>query len=151
MLDFGACPCMFQGNHPKIWFFKGVQTMKCTLWTETLEFWRLKMPNSRFALHGFRRRAEYCFESTVSEERTYWVLRQTRWVLRKNSVSSLWHTNNRLKGTHWVLSPELDEGQKTHWARCLKPCSPKPYSARLPWMSVIVRCLRWAKSPIANR
>ena len=31
----------------------------------------------------FRERAEYCFESTVSEERTHWVLRQTRWVLRK--------------------------------------------------------------------
>ena len=30
-----------------------------------------------------RKRAEYCFESTVSEERTHWVLRQTRWVLRK--------------------------------------------------------------------
>ena len=26
--------------------------MKCTLWTETLEFSRLKVPNSRFALHG---------------------------------------------------------------------------------------------------
>ena len=33
-------------------FFKGAQTMKCTLWTETLEFSRLKVPNSRFALHG---------------------------------------------------------------------------------------------------
>ena len=31
---------------------KGAQTMKCKLWTETLEFWRLKVPNSRFALHG---------------------------------------------------------------------------------------------------
>ena len=31
----------------------------------------------------FRKRAEYCFESTVSEERTHWVLRQTRWVLRE--------------------------------------------------------------------
>ena len=31
----------------------------------------------------FRKRAEYCFESTVSEERTHWVLRQTWWVLRK--------------------------------------------------------------------
>ena len=30
---------------------KAAQTMKCTLWTETLEFWRLKVPNSRFALH----------------------------------------------------------------------------------------------------
>ena len=31
---------------------KGVQTMKCKLWTETLEFSRSKVPNSRFALHG---------------------------------------------------------------------------------------------------
>ena len=28
-----------------------------------------------------KQRAEYCFESTVSEGRTHWVLRQTRWVL----------------------------------------------------------------------
>ena len=33
-------------------FPKGAQTMKCKLWTETLEISRLKMPNSRFALHG---------------------------------------------------------------------------------------------------
>ena len=32
---------------------KGAQTMKCKLWTETLEFWRWKVPNSRFALHGW--------------------------------------------------------------------------------------------------
>ena len=61
-------------------------------------------------------------------------LTEPHWVLlvssAKNSVSSLWHTNNWLRGTHWVLSPELGEGQKTHWARCLKPDSPKPYSAR---------------------
>ena len=31
---------------------KGAQTMKCKLWTETLEFLRLKVPNSPFALHG---------------------------------------------------------------------------------------------------
>ena len=31
---------------------KGAQTMKCTLWTEIPEFSRLKVPNSRFALHG---------------------------------------------------------------------------------------------------
>ena len=31
---------------------KGAQTMKCKLWTETLEFSRLKVPNSWFALHG---------------------------------------------------------------------------------------------------
>ena len=34
---------------------------------------------------------------------------------KKNSVSSLWHTNNRLKGTHWALSPERGEAQKLHW------------------------------------
>ena len=34
-------------------------------------------------LRNSRKRAEYCFESTVSEERTHWVLRQTRWVLRE--------------------------------------------------------------------
>ena len=34
------------------WKLKGVQTMKCKLWTETLEFLRLKVPNSRFAPHG---------------------------------------------------------------------------------------------------
>ena len=48
----------------------------------------------------------------------------------KNSVSSLRHTNHRLQGTHWVRSPELSEPEKTHWVRCLKPYSPKPYSAR---------------------
>ena len=34
-------------------FFKGVQTIKCKLWTETLEYSGLKVPNSRFALHGW--------------------------------------------------------------------------------------------------
>ena len=35
------------------------------------------------SLETDRKRAEYCFKSTVSEERTHWVPRQTRWVLRK--------------------------------------------------------------------
>ena len=39
--------------------------------------------NSNGVCIEYRERAEYCFESTVSEERTHWVLRQTRWVLRK--------------------------------------------------------------------
>ena len=95
-----------------------------------------------------RKRAEYCFESSRRRELTepHWVLRQTRWVLRKkNSVSSLWHTNNRLKGTHWAPSPELGEGQKTHWVRCLKPCSPKAYSAgsRCKAYNLSNRCV-WA-------
>ena len=63
----------------------------------------------------------------------HWVLGQTRWVLRKNSVSSRLHRNNRPKATHWARSPELSEPRKTHWARCLKLYSPKPYSARF-WL-----------------
>ena len=44
-------------------------------------------------------------------------------------------TNNKQRGTHWVFSPQLGEGKKTHWVQCLKPCSPNPYSARLRRMS----------------
>ena len=75
--------------------------------------------------------AEYCFESTVLEERTHWVSAANSVSSARNSVSSLWHTNNRPKGTHWVRSLELSEPPKTHWVRCLKPYCPKPYSARL--------------------
>ena len=49
----------------------------------------------------------YCFESTVSEKRTHWASLSftTKSVSSAtNSVSSLWHINNRLRGTHWVLS-----------------------------------------------
>ena len=59
--------------------------------------------------------AEYCFESTVSEKRTHWASLSSganSVSSAKNSVSSLWHTNNRLRGTHWVSSPELNEPQK---------------------------------------
>ena len=49
---------------------------------------------------------------------------------KKNSASSPWHTNNRLRGTHWVELSWTRWGQKTHWARRFKPYSPKPYSAR---------------------
>ena len=49
---------------------KGAQTMKCTLWTETVEFSRLKMPNSRFALRrlappSFTVCAPFCLQFTV--------------------------------------------------------------------------------------
>ena len=79
-----------------------------------------------------RKRAEYCFESTVSEKRTHWAslsFGANSVSSAKNSVSSRLHTNNRLKGTHWVRSPELNEPRITHWVRCLKPYSLKPYSA----------------------
>ena len=66
----------------------------------------------------YRKRAEYCFESTVSEKRTHWASLSSAAnsvSSARNSVSSLWHTNNRLRGTHWVRSPELSEPRKTHW------------------------------------
>ena len=80
-----------------------------------------------------RKRAEYCFESTVSEKRTHWAslsFGANSVSSAKNSVSSLLPTNNRLKGTQWVRSPELSEPRKTHWVWCLKPCSPKLYTTR---------------------
>ena len=40
-------------------------------------------PASRILGTENRKRAEYCFESTVSEKRTQWALGHTRWVLRK--------------------------------------------------------------------
>ena len=45
----------------------------------------------------------------------------------EKSVSSLWHTRNRLNGTRSVLYLELSEGPKNS----LKPCYLKPCSARL--------------------
>ena len=39
-------------RNPREFQIKGAQTMKCKLWTETMEFQRWKVPNSRFALHG---------------------------------------------------------------------------------------------------
>ena len=49
-------------------------------WNVMLEFpMVLKQPKLKFSVLS-RKRAEYCFKSTVSEERTRWVLRQTRWV-----------------------------------------------------------------------
>ena len=93
---------------------------------------------SRSDLVLIRKRAEYCFESTVSEKRTHWASLSSganSVSSARSSVSLLWHTNNRLRRTHWVCPPELGEGRKTHWVRCLKPYSPKPYSARFRLIS----------------
>ena len=43
----------------------------------------------------------------------------------KDSVSSLWHTNNRMRGTHWVRSPELNEPQETRWESCFETVLPE--------------------------
>ena len=44
------------------------------------------------SLHFGWKRVEYCFESAVSEANSV--------SSAKSSVSSLWHTNNGLRGTH---------------------------------------------------
>ena len=70
----------------------------------------------------------------------------------KNSASSLWHTSNRLRGTQWFLTLELSGCQKPHWViaiyiysyRCLKPYSPKPYSARFRFSGVLEESCRKA-------
>ena len=50
------CACIQGPKHlggaPFIRIFKDVYTMKCTPWTKTQKVWRLKVPNSRFALHS---------------------------------------------------------------------------------------------------
>ena len=96
----------------------------------------------------YRKRAEYCFESTVSEKRTHWASLSSAAnsvSSAKNSVSSLWHANNRPRGIRWVRSPELSEPQKTRWVRYLKPYSPKPYSARFRFYCKTTIC--WHCTP----
>ena len=55
-------------------------------------------------LQHFRKRAEYCFESTVSDKRTHLASLTFTAIsvssAKKNTMRSLWHTNNRLRGTH---------------------------------------------------
>ena len=65
---------------------------------------------------------EYCFgreNSLSSAANSVSSAKKTRWVR--------FGTKNRLRRTHWVLSPELGEGQKNS---VFEPWSPKPYSAR---------------------
>ena len=47
-----------------------------------------------------RKRAAYCFESTVSEEENSVSSAANSASSAKNSVSSFWHTNSRPRGTH---------------------------------------------------
>ena len=75
-----------------------------------------------------RNQVEYCFESTVSEDGTHWVLWQTRWVLSKTPWVRFC---KQILGREVLteLSPQNSvRAKKTHWALCLKPCSPKPNS-----------------------
>ena len=98
----------FRGELLKLWW--QFCTSQAEVWTSR-HFWK---------------KAESCFKSTVSEQK-----KNSR-SSAPNSVSSERNSdiqNNRLKGTHWALSPELREGKKTHWVWCLKPYSPKPYLA----------------------
>ena len=96
-----------------------------------LQFAAIRIATGSQLFH--RKRAEYCSESTFSEKRTHWASLSSAAnsvSSARNSVSSCLHTNNRLRGTHWVRFTKLSEPWKTHWVRCLKPYSSKPYSAR---------------------
>ena len=63
----------------------------------------------------------------------------------KNSVSSLWHTNNGLRGTHLALSPELCEGQSKLtefgvWNHALQN--------RIRTVSEVLRVENWERYPL---
>ena len=97
-----------------------------------------------------RQRAEYCFESAVSEKRTHWAslsYAANSVSSARSSGSSLLHTHDRPRGAHWVRTPELSELQKTHWVPCLKSYSPKPYSARFRVSDKTGALLFWPGSP----
>ena len=77
-------------------------------------------------------RAEYCFESTVSEERTHWVLRQTRWVLRETRWVRVY---TQIIGWKELteFAPRNSVSSKNSLSSVFETVlsSPKPYSARI--------------------
>ena len=70
----------------------------------------------RRGISNYRKRAEYCFKSTVSKERTHWVLRQTRWVLRETRWVRF--------GTQIIGRKELTELSPRNSARARKLTDP---------------------------
>ena len=81
----------------------------------------------------------------------HWVFRQTRWVLRETRWVRF--------GTQIIGWEELTEfsprnsvrAKKTHWVPCLKPCSPKPYSARFRTCARgLVKAARLGSTPGIN-
>ena len=111
--DFRLFSGCFQGVFPHPLCAYSLWTLPSCLWRKPRPKNRQKMsPLLRFITQAcdFWKRAEYCFEpSPVSSAKS-------RWARRTN--------NNRLKGTHWVLSPELGEGKELTelgvWNRALK-------------------------------
>ena len=104
----------------------------------------------------YRERAEYCFESTVSEERTHWVLRQGEFC-EKLGEFALAHKKNRLRGTHWARSPELGEPKTLTelgvWNRtprnCIRPVSDSCTSVRGPPVTLhVLRYTYHSRTPL---
>ena len=65
----------------------------------------------------FRKRAEYCFESTVSEKRTHRAslnFGANSLSSAKNSVSSFWHTNKRAERNSLSSLAGTRESKTTH-------------------------------------
>ena len=79
-----------------------------------------------------RKRAEYCFESTVLEERTHWAslsFGANSVSSGGNSASSLWRTKSRLRSSLSSL-PGARWAPKNSLSLVFEPYFPKPYSAR---------------------
>ena len=66
----------------------------------------------------------------------HWVLGQTRWVLRKTRWVRVYTQIIGWKELTELAPRNSVSPEKTHWVRCLKPCSPKPYSARFRFLAL---------------
>ena len=94
----------------------------------------------------FRKRAENCFKSTVPDKRTHWAslnFRANSVSSAKNSVSSLWHTYNRTRGTHWVLSSELGEDQENSLSSVSETVLSETVFGPFPSNTDITKTLFW--------
>ena len=60
----------------------------------------------------FGTQAEYCFESLFRKRELAKFYSKLSEFCAKSSVGSLWHPNNRPRGTHRVISLEVGEAIK---------------------------------------
>ena len=94
------------------------------------EVWAYRYVVAIAARMLYRKRAELCFESILSEERPHWVLWGTRRALRKKR----WVLRKRTRwvrfGTQIIGWEELAEFSPRNSVRAnTEPYSPKPFSA----------------------
>ena len=87
--------------------------LSCAGWQQSMQY--------RTGERKTRKRAESRFESTVSEERTHWVLRQTRWVCLDTQAIG-WEEPTELSPCNSVSRKSLTEFGV--WNRALQNCIP---------------------------